>query len=211
MSGVSPTTGQKSGRSNRERNFGLAGFIKKRISKDCVLSDFLKRWSEASPPACKPMKPTSWKRARRGCSAYASESDSALRHSIFDSAESFDPELTTEGLVAGCGSLFTGSAGQSGKPSLLFPLSSVFWHLLSVFCPLSSGICHLSSGYLSVSAATPGRVLPSINSSEAPPPVETCDTLSATPALLTADAESPPPITVVAPFAVTWANSSAMA
>ena len=28
----------------------------------------------------------------------------------FDSAESFDLELTTEGLVAGCGSLFCGSA-----------------------------------------------------------------------------------------------------
>jgi hypothetical protein len=30
--------------------------------------------------------------------------------SIFDTAESFDSELTTEGLVAGCGSLFPGSA-----------------------------------------------------------------------------------------------------
>jgi len=29
-----------------------------------------------------------------------------LEDSIFDWAESFDPELTTEGLVAGCGSLF---------------------------------------------------------------------------------------------------------
>ncbi len=30
--------------------------------------------SAASPPACKPMKPPGWKRARRGYSAYASES-----------------------------------------------------------------------------------------------------------------------------------------
>lgn len=70
---------------------------------------------------------------------------------------------------------------------------------------------HPLSSYLSVNAATPGRVLPSINSSEAPPPVETWDTLSATPALATADAESPPPITVTAPRAVTSANSLAMA
>ena len=44
-----------------------------------------------------------------------------IRYSIFDSAESFDPEsfspvLTTEGLVAGCGSLFSPTAGrQSGQ------------------------------------------------------------------------------------------------
>jgi hypothetical protein len=42
---------------------------------------FLKRFSAASPPACKPMKPTGWKQARRGYSAYASESDSILRPS----------------------------------------------------------------------------------------------------------------------------------
>ena len=38
-----------------------------------------------------------------------------IRYSIFDTAESFDPEsldpeLTTEGLVAGCGSLFNPAA-----------------------------------------------------------------------------------------------------
>ena len=42
-------------------------------------------------------------------------SASILRNSIFDTAESFDPEsldpeLTTEGLVAGCGSLFNPAA-----------------------------------------------------------------------------------------------------
>ena len=38
--------------------------------------------------------------------------------------------------------------------------------------------------YLSVSAATPGRILPSRNSRQAPPPVEMWVILSATPELL---------------------------
>jgi hypothetical protein len=42
-----------------------------------------KRISKTSPPAFKPMKPTGWKRARRGCSAYASESDPISRKSPF--------------------------------------------------------------------------------------------------------------------------------
>jgi len=33
VSGFSPAAGQKNGRSNRKRNFGLAKFIKRRISK----------------------------------------------------------------------------------------------------------------------------------------------------------------------------------
>ena len=46
--------------------------------------------------------------------------NSAVRYSIFDTAESFDPEsfspvLTTEGLVAGCGSLF--NPGHPSGPS----------------------------------------------------------------------------------------------
>ena len=49
--------------------------------------------------------------------------------------------------------------------------------------------------YRSVSAATPGSTLPSMNSSDAPPPVDTCETLSDTPAWSTDEAESPPPIT----------------
>ena len=40
--------------------------------------------------------------------------------------------------------------------------------------------------------------MPSKNSSDAPPPVETCVICFATPAFLTALAESPPPITVIA-------------
>jgi len=43
----------------------------------------------------------------------------------------------------------------------------------------------------------PGNFFPSINSSDAPPPVEIWDILSAKPALVTAAAESPPPIIVV--------------
>ena len=46
--------------------------------------------------------------------------------------------------------------------------------------------------------AIPGNTLPSIYSNEAPPPVETCENLSAYPNCLAAAAESPPPIIVVA-------------
>src|SRR6266566_1555017 len=52
--------------------------------------------------------------------------------------------------------------------------------------------------HASSNAATPGNSFPSRNSSDAPPPVETCVSLSSIPA--TAAAESPPPITVTAPF-----------
>ena len=46
------------------------------------------------------------------------------------------------------------------------------------------------------SASTPGSVLPSISSSDAPPPVERCVTWSASPNWSSAAAESPPPTTV---------------
>src|SRR5215469_10546222 len=49
------------------------------------------------------------------------------------------------------------------------------------------------------SAATPGRSLPSIYSSVAPPPVDICVILSAKPSLCAAAAESPPPTTEIAP------------
>ena len=53
-----------------------------RLGEECYQL-ILKRQSEASPPACKPMRPTGWKRARRGCSAYASESETTnLQSSI---------------------------------------------------------------------------------------------------------------------------------
>src|SRR6266496_1539841 len=52
--------------------------------------------------------------------------------------------------------------------------------------------------HASSSAATPGSSFPSRNSSDAPPPVETCVSLSSIPA--TAATESPPPTTVTAPF-----------
>src|SRR2546425_13119282 len=58
-------------------------------------------------------------------------------------------------------------------------------------------------------AATPGSGLPSRNSSDAPPPVETWVSLDARPA--TAAAESPPPTTVVAPRRVASTIASATA
>src|SRR5215467_595918 len=58
--------------------------------------------------------------------------------------------------------------------------------------------------YLFVSASTPGSFLPSRNSSDAPPPVEMCVILSATPAAFTAATLSPPPmIEVAAPLSAT--------
>src|SRR6202051_282408 len=55
----------------------------------------------------------------------------------------------------------------------------------------------------SVNAATPGSSIPARNSSEAPPPVEMCEILSATPADFTAFSESPPPTTETAPDCAT--------
>jgi len=57
----------------------------------------------------------------------------------------------------------------------------------------------------------PGRVLPSRNSREAPPPVETWVILSASLNLLTAATLSPPPTTVIAPRPVASATSLATA
>ena len=59
---------------------------------------FIKRLSAASPPACKPMKPTGWKRARKDCIAYTSESesilhDSAVRYSIYCGSLFLFPEV----------------------------------------------------------------------------------------------------------------------
>ena len=62
-------------------------------------------------------------------------------------------------------------------------------------------------GYLSGSASTPGSVCPPRNSSDAPPPVEMCVMRSATPALLTAATESPPPMIVV-PFTSATARAT---
>ena len=45
----------------------------------------------------------------------------------------------------------------------------------------------------------PGSSLPSRSSSEAPPPVDTCVTLSSVPYFLHAVAVSPPPMTVMTP------------
>merc|ERR1719393_196414 len=54
----------------------------------------------------------------------------------------------------------------------------------------------------SVSALMPGISLPSSSSSDAPPPVETCVTLSSVSYFLQHVAVSPPPITVITPCLV---------
>src|SRR5438876_6910739 len=59
------------------------------------------------------------------------------------------------------------------------------------------------SDYLSGRTATPGSSMPARNSSVAPPPVEICEILSATPAALMAFSESPPPTTETAPDCAT--------
>src|SRR5687767_2424345 len=63
----------------------------------------------------------------------------------------------------------------------------------------------------SSSASTPGSGLPSRNSSDAPPPVETWLIRLERPASSTAAAESPPPTIVVAPRSVASASASAIA
>merc|ERR1711974_68986 len=60
----------------------------------------------------------------------------------------------------------------------------------------------------SLSAATPGRSLPSSSSSEAPPPALQCETLSSVSYFLQAVAVSPPPITVTTPAAVAATTAS---
>ena len=54
--------------------------------------------------------------------------------------------------------------------------------------------------FLSDKKATPGNSLPSNNSKEAPPPVETWEILSVTPYFLATVAVSPPPIMTVLPL-----------
>src|SRR5205823_7686042 len=63
----------------------------------------------------------------------------------------------------------------------------------------------------SSSTLIPGSSRPSRNSSEAPPPVETCVTLSASPISAIAAAESPPPTTVRVPRFVASASAWATA
>jgi putative uncharacterized protein YCR013C len=58
----------------------------------------------------------------------------------------------------------------------------------------------ISCYYLFAIHSIPGNVFPSINSNDAPPPVEMCVILSAKPAFVTAAPESPPPIIVIASF-----------
>src|SRR5690606_16775145 len=80
-----------------------------------------------------------------------------------------------------------------------------------VHLPVSGEDLAARHAHFSVRAVTPGRALPSRNSSEAPPPVETCETCFSRPACSIAAAESPPPMIVIAPLAVAstraWATA----
>src|ERR1700679_3413803 len=63
--------------------------------------------------------------------------------------------------------------------------------------------------FLSGMPVTPGNSRPSRNSSEAPPPVDTNETLSVTPAFLMAETESPPPMMLTAPLLAAMALAMA--
>src|SRR2546429_3439823 len=67
-----------------------------------------------------------------------------------------------------------------------------------------------SGAHRFVSASTPGSFRPPRNSSDAPPPVEICEILSATPDWCTAATESPPPTIEVAPAFVALATALAI-
>lgn len=56
--------------------------------------------------------------------------------------------------------------------------------------------------YLSLRAATPGKVFPSNNSKDAPPPVDTCETNDSVFHFAQHEAVSPPPIIVTQPLLV---------
>src|SRR6266478_4690631 len=66
-----------------------------------------------------------------------------------------------------------------------------------------------SGDHLLVRASTPGSLRPPRNSREAPPPVEMCEILSATPDWWTAATESPPPTIEMAPLSVAAATALA--
>mmetsp|Transcript_75871 Transcript_75871/g.181496 ORF Transcript_75871/g.181496 Transcript_75871/m.181496 type:complete len:225 (+) Transcript_75871:301-975(+) len=97
------------------------------------------------------------------------------------------------------------------SPALLMSLSaSVFFFLESShwYFPVTVP-SHF--GGASVSAAMPGSTLPSKSSKEAPPPVDTKETLSSMPHLAAAVAESPPPMMPTPPEACRAATASSNA
>ena len=67
-----------------------------------------------------------------------------------------------------------------------------------------------STTYFSVevSALTPGNIFPSSNSKEAPPPVDTCETLLVVPNFLQQVAVSPPPIMLTQELSATPARQN---
>src|SRR5258707_3962675 len=73
----------------------------------------------------------------------------------------------------------------------------------------SADFAKKSGAHLSVRASTPGSLCPPRNSREAPPPVEMCEILSATPDWWTAATESPPPTIEMAALSVAAATALA--
>ena len=103
--------------------------------------------------------------------------------------------LTDSGIVNKCGvTLFLICTSFF----LLLLLIQEQKYLRKVSCSSSSYQQYMVFSYYFSKALIPGRVLPSRNSREAPPPVETWLILSARPNLLIAATESPPPTTLVA-------------
>ena len=81
-----------------------------------------------------------------------------------------------------------------------FPAMTAFLSCLFIFSisfPIKIGqvTAHPNCYYsFSIRQAIPGNSNPSINSKDAPPPVEICDICFANPSFSTAAAESPPPM-----------------
>src|ERR1700682_22599 len=82
----------------------------------------------------------------------------------------------------------TKNARVSAWVLYIFQLPAITWRRMTGYLPI-----------LSASTSTPGSLEPARNSSEAPPPVEMCEILSATPDSWIAATESPPPTIEVAP------------
>jgi len=88
--------------------------------------------------------------------------------------------------------------GRSALPFTSAKNASASETVLNIFqLPAMIGVRMLQPpSYLSSNASTPGSFLPSMNSSDAPPPVEIWSILSFRSNFSTAAAESPPPMTV---------------
>src|ERR1700739_3468102 len=91
------------------------------------------------------------------------------------------------------------------------PRSTSSFPLLCFLCVLCALVPSVLRFYgLFVSASTPGNFLPARNSSEAPPPVEMCEILSASSAAGIAPRDYPAPTMDVAPLLVAAATARAI-